>query len=84
MACAVDKYSYFASRPDEEELFAKSAQNAYSQFRDKAAFSRSMTVRYYNRIHIKILCISSIIEFETFVAGRSNGGGCARQSVDWE
>ncbi|XP_017242541.1 serine protease SPPA, chloroplastic isoform X2 [Daucus carota subsp. sativus] len=32
-------------RPDEEELFAKSAQNAYSQFRDKAAFSRSMTVR---------------------------------------
>lgn len=31
-------------RPDEEELFAKSAQNAYSQFRDKAAFSRSMTV----------------------------------------
>ncbi|KAI4335855.1 hypothetical protein L6164_014460 [Bauhinia variegata] len=31
-------------RPDEAELFAKSAQNAYKQFRDKAAFSRSMTV----------------------------------------
>ncbi|XP_042476217.1 serine protease SPPA, chloroplastic [Macadamia integrifolia] len=31
-------------RPDEAELFAKSAQNAYIQFRDKAAFSRSMTV----------------------------------------
>lgn len=31
-------------RPDEAELFAKSAQNAYNQFRDKAAFSRSMTV----------------------------------------
>ncbi|XP_043700963.1 serine protease SPPA, chloroplastic isoform X2 [Telopea speciosissima] len=31
-------------RPDEAELFAKSAQNAYMQFRDKAAFSRSMTV----------------------------------------
>ncbi|XP_010905778.1 serine protease SPPA, chloroplastic isoform X1 [Elaeis guineensis] len=31
-------------RPDEAELFAKSAQNAYRQFRDKAAFSRSMTV----------------------------------------
>ncbi|CAI9754118.1 unnamed protein product [Fraxinus pennsylvanica] len=29
---------------DEAELFAKSAQNAYKQFRDKAAFSRSMTV----------------------------------------
>ncbi|XP_034672981.1 serine protease SPPA, chloroplastic [Vitis riparia] len=31
-------------RPDEAELFAKSAQNAYKQFRDKAAFSRSMAV----------------------------------------
>ncbi|XP_022885616.1 serine protease SPPA, chloroplastic-like [Olea europaea var. sylvestris] len=31
-------------RADEAELFAKSAQNAYKQFRDKAAFSRSMTV----------------------------------------
>ncbi|KAJ7956530.1 serine protease SPPA, chloroplastic-like [Quillaja saponaria] len=31
-------------RPDEAELFTKSAQNAYKQFRDKAAFSRSMTV----------------------------------------
>lgn len=31
-------------RPDEAELFAKSAQNAYKQFRDKAALSRSMTV----------------------------------------
>ncbi|XP_027125102.1 serine protease SPPA, chloroplastic [Coffea arabica] len=31
-------------RPDEAELFAKSAQNAYKQFRDKAAFSRSMHV----------------------------------------
>lgn len=31
-------------RPDEEELFVRSAQNAYSQFRDKAAYSRSMTV----------------------------------------
>ncbi|XP_077237699.1 serine protease SPPA, chloroplastic-like [Tasmannia lanceolata] len=31
-------------RPDEAELFAKSAQYAYEQFRDKAAFSRSMTV----------------------------------------
>ncbi|XP_048231710.1 serine protease SPPA, chloroplastic isoform X2 [Ricinus communis] len=31
-------------RPDEAELFARSAQNAYQQFRDKAAFSRSMPV----------------------------------------
>ncbi|KAK1268512.1 hypothetical protein QJS04_geneDACA006755 [Acorus gramineus] len=31
-------------RPDEAELFAKGAQNAYKQFRDKAASSRSMTV----------------------------------------
>lgn len=31
-------------RPDEEDLFAKSAQNAYKLFRDKAAFSRSMSV----------------------------------------
>ncbi|CAI9786766.1 unnamed protein product [Fraxinus pennsylvanica] len=31
-------------RADEAELFAKSAQNAYKKFRDKAAFSRSMTV----------------------------------------
>ncbi|KAJ4713276.1 serine protease SPPA, chloroplastic [Melia azedarach] len=31
-------------RPDEAELFAQSAQNAYKQFRDKAAFSRSMHV----------------------------------------
>ncbi|EOY22207.1 Signal peptide peptidase isoform 2, partial [Theobroma cacao] len=31
-------------RLDEAELFAKSAQNAYKQFRDKAAFSRSMPV----------------------------------------
>ncbi|CAI8610172.1 unnamed protein product [Vicia faba] len=31
-------------RPHEAELFAKSAQNIYKQFRDKAAFSRSMTV----------------------------------------
>eukprot|EP01018_Ginkgo_biloba_P039788 Gb_05224 [translate_table: standard] len=31
-------------RPDEEDFFAKSAQNAYTQFRDKAAFSRSMSV----------------------------------------
>ncbi|KAK7281700.1 hypothetical protein RIF29_09910 [Crotalaria pallida] len=31
-------------RPDEAELFSKSAQNAYKQFRDKAALSRSMSV----------------------------------------
>uniref|UniRef100_F6GTF9 Peptidase S49 domain-containing protein n=1 Tax=Vitis vinifera TaxID=29760 RepID=F6GTF9_VITVI len=31
-------------RPDEAELFAKSAWNAYKQFRDKTAFSRSMAV----------------------------------------
>lgn len=31
-------------RPDEKELFAKSAQNAYKQFRDKAALSRSMEI----------------------------------------
>ncbi|KAJ4835523.1 hypothetical protein Tsubulata_046462 [Turnera subulata] len=31
-------------RPDEAELFAESAQNAYRQFRDKAAFSRAMPV----------------------------------------
>uniref|UniRef100_A0A0R0FJA9 Peptidase S49 domain-containing protein n=1 Tax=Glycine max TaxID=3847 RepID=A0A0R0FJA9_SOYBN len=31
-------------RPDEAELFSKSAQHAYKQFRDKAALSRSMTV----------------------------------------
>lgn len=38
---AADQRSF---RPDEAELFAKSAQNAYKQFRDKAALSRSMTV----------------------------------------
>ncbi|PHT47736.1 Serine protease SPPA, chloroplastic [Capsicum baccatum] len=31
-------------RPEEAELFAKSAWHAYTQFRDKAALSRSMTV----------------------------------------
>ncbi|KAI8528747.1 hypothetical protein RHMOL_Rhmol12G0171300 [Rhododendron molle] len=31
-------------RPDEAKLFAEAAQNSYKQFRDKAAFSRSMTV----------------------------------------
>ncbi|KAM3380878.1 serine protease SPPA, chloroplastic isoform X1 [Capsicum galapagoense] len=31
-------------RPEEAELFAKSAQHAYTQFRNKAALSRSMTV----------------------------------------
>ncbi|TKY73263.1 Serine protease SPPA [Spatholobus suberectus] len=31
-------------RPDEAELFAKSARHAYKQFRDKAALSRSMAV----------------------------------------
>ncbi|KAH6824243.1 signal peptide peptidase [Perilla frutescens var. hirtella] len=31
-------------RTDEAELFAKSAQNAYRSFRDKAASSRSMTI----------------------------------------
>ncbi|XP_030521610.2 LOW QUALITY PROTEIN: serine protease SPPA, chloroplastic [Rhodamnia argentea] len=31
-------------RPDEAELFAKMANNAYKMFRDKAAFSRSMPV----------------------------------------
>nr|CAB3447801.1 unnamed protein product [Digitaria exilis] len=31
-------------RPDEAELFEKSAQNAYVLFRDKAAMSRSMSV----------------------------------------
>ncbi|KAK6925178.1 Peptidase S49 [Dillenia turbinata] len=31
-------------RPDEAELFAKSARSAYAQFRDKAALSRSMPV----------------------------------------
>ncbi|KAL2479102.1 Serine protease SPPA [Forsythia ovata] len=31
-------------RADEAELFAKSAENAYKKFRDKAAFSRSMAV----------------------------------------
>ncbi|CAN1311838.1 Serine protease SPPA, chloroplastic [Linum perenne] len=31
-------------RPHEEELLEKSAQNVYKQFRDKAAFSRSMDV----------------------------------------
>ncbi|KAL5544846.1 hypothetical protein UlMin_008630 [Ulmus minor] len=31
-------------RPDEAALFSRSAQNAYKQFRDKAAFSRSMSV----------------------------------------
>ncbi|XP_057767447.1 serine protease SPPA, chloroplastic isoform X2 [Salvia miltiorrhiza] len=33
-------------RNDEAELFAKSAQNAYRGFRDKAASSRSMTTRW--------------------------------------
>nr|CAB3450953.1 unnamed protein product [Digitaria exilis] len=31
-------------RPDEAELFEKSAQNAYALFRDKAAMSRSMSI----------------------------------------
>lgn len=31
-------------RPEEAELFAKFAQHAYAQFRDKAAYSRSMPV----------------------------------------
>ncbi|PON61658.1 Peptidase S [Parasponia andersonii] len=31
-------------KPDEAELFSRSAERAYHQFRDKAAFSRSMSV----------------------------------------
>lgn len=31
-------------RPDEAKLFAEAAKNSYKQFRDKAAFSRAMTV----------------------------------------
>lgn len=31
-------------RPDEKEFFAKSAQNSYKRFRDKAALSRSMEI----------------------------------------
>ncbi|EMS60651.1 Protease 4 [Triticum urartu] len=31
-------------RPDEAEIFEKSAQNAYASFRDKAAMSRSMSI----------------------------------------
>ncbi|KAL5725643.1 hypothetical protein ACHQM5_008766 [Ranunculus cassubicifolius] len=31
-------------RPEEAELFARSAENSYKQFRDKAAVSRSMSV----------------------------------------
>lgn len=38
--------SFVLYRPDEAELFAKSAQHIYEQFRNKAAFSRSMTVRF--------------------------------------
>ncbi|PNY04808.1 protease 4-like protein [Trifolium pratense] len=38
---AADQRSF---RPDEAELFAKSAQSSYKGFRDKAALSRSMTV----------------------------------------
>lgn len=44
LAYMYDHSFSFGYRPDEAELFAKSAQNVYKQFRDKAAFSRSMTV----------------------------------------
>ncbi|WOL19897.1 hypothetical protein Cni_G28699 [Canna indica] len=37
-------------RPDEAELFEKSAQNAYRLFRDKAAISRSMTVEQMEEV----------------------------------
>ncbi|KAL4566443.1 hypothetical protein LXL04_030558 [Taraxacum kok-saghyz] len=37
-------------RPDEEKLFALSAQNIYKQFRDKAASSRSMSVDKMEKI----------------------------------
>lgn len=36
----------FTYRPDEAELFAKSTEYAYKQFRDKAALSRSMSVNF--------------------------------------
>jgi hypothetical protein len=39
-----EKKNNYVDRPDEAELFAKSTQHAYRQFRDKAAFSRSMDV----------------------------------------
>lgn len=42
----------FHDRPDEAELFAKSAQNAYKSFRDKAALSRSMPVCYLYQCQI--------------------------------
>ncbi|KAI7736143.1 hypothetical protein M8C21_009734 [Ambrosia artemisiifolia] len=35
---------YRPFRPDEEKLFAKSAEYVYEQFRNKAAYSRSMSV----------------------------------------
>ncbi|KAJ4960836.1 hypothetical protein NE237_020746 [Protea cynaroides] len=37
-------------RPDEAELFAKTAQHAYEQFREKAALSRSMTVDQMEKV----------------------------------
>ncbi|XP_023767044.1 serine protease SPPA, chloroplastic [Lactuca sativa] len=37
-------------RPDEEKLFAESAQNMYKRFRDKAAASRSMSVEKMEEI----------------------------------
>jgi len=37
-------------RPDEAELFEKSAQNAYALFRDKAAMSRSMSIDHMETV----------------------------------
>lgn len=45
MLCMFLRSVTFSYRPDEAELFEKSAQNAYALFRDKAAMSRSMNVR---------------------------------------
>ncbi|KAG9160043.1 hypothetical protein Leryth_005787 [Lithospermum erythrorhizon] len=47
----------YSCLPDEAELFAKSAQNAYEQFRNKAAFSRSMSVWYCAKLSYEFIDI---------------------------
>ncbi|KEH32069.1 signal peptide peptidase A (SppA) 36 kDa type protein [Medicago truncatula] len=75
-------------RPHEAELFAKSAQNFYKQFRDKAAFSRSMTVCFKFIQEKAIFCflffplLCPIVTATIPSLGRQDGRGCTREGLD--
>jgi hypothetical protein len=78
-------YFIFWYRPDEAELFAKSAQNAYKGFRDKAALSRSMTVCSKFIIHVpfcSFFLIDMYVTTTIMYLGGKDGGGSTGEGLD--